>query len=87
MHTSLRGANHAAHVALRPRTLSVLPLEVAYKSSVDARRKVPRMIPIWVWWAGAIALVVVVTVIGVTALLFCQWVARVAAGEYEDDET
>lgn len=45
------------------------------------------MIPIWVWWAGAIALVVVVTVIGVTALLFCEWVARVAAGEFEDDET
>ena len=45
------------------------------------------MIPIWVWWAGAIALVVVVTVIGFTALLFCEWVARVAAGEYEDDGT
>lgn len=45
------------------------------------------MIPIWVWWAGAIALVVVTSLFGAVALLFCQWVARVAAGEYEDDET
>lgn len=45
------------------------------------------MIPTWVWWAGASVLVLVVTVVGFTALLFCEWVARVAAGEYEDDET
>ena len=45
------------------------------------------MIPIWVWWAGASVFVLVVTVVGVTALLFCEWVARVAAGEFEDDET
>ena len=55
--------------------------------SDGARSEVPRMIPIWVWWAGAIALVVVVTVIGFTALLFCEWVARVSAGEFEDEET
>lgn len=45
------------------------------------------MIPIWVWWVGSIALLLVTAVIGAVALLFCQWVARVAAGEYEDDET
>ena len=45
------------------------------------------MIPIWVWWAGAIALLLVTAVIGAVTLLFCQWIARVAAGEYEDDET
>ena len=40
----------------------------------------------WFWWV-LVALVPVVALVGFTALLFCQWVARVAAGEYEDDET
>ena len=40
----------------------------------------------WFWWV-LIAFVLVVALVGFTALLFCQWVARVAAGEYEDDET
>ena len=40
----------------------------------------------WFWWA-LVALVMVTSLIGAVALLFCQWVARVAAGEYEDDET
>ena len=45
------------------------------------------VIPIWVLRVGSIALLLAVALIGVPALLFCQWVARVAAGEYEDDET
>ena len=40
----------------------------------------------WFWWALA-ALVMVTSLFGAVALLFCQWVARVAAGEFEDDET
>ena len=67
-----------------PGTLSVLPLGVAYMSSRDARRKGQRM-P-WFWWV-LVALVPVVALVGFTALLFCEWVARVAAGEFEDEET
>ena len=40
----------------------------------------------WFWWV-LVALVPVVALVGFTTLLFCEWVAGVAAGEYEDDET
>ena len=40
----------------------------------------------WFWWV-LVALVPVVALVGAAALLFCEWVARVAAGEYEDEET
>ena len=40
----------------------------------------------WFWWV-MVALVPVVVVVGAAALVVCWMVARVASGEFEDEET